>query len=147
MNVKNIKALAKKLRRLRHEEHYNQSRFVQQTACGTACCIAGHAALLAGYKPLGSGSNYDPQTDMQKAGDVEFVADVAERFLGLTGYQAGILFTGDPAGKREVHNISWPEEFAIRWQKAHRGPKVKRERPSRIAADLLESIASGKVRL
>lgn len=61
------------------------------TECGTTCCIAGKIALEAGWKPtmplLGGG-------EVQRDGEVAFVADVAQRELGLTGGQAEELFAG-----------------------------------------------------
>jgi len=146
MKVENIKRLAQKLRRLRHEEHYDQSTWVSKTACGTAACIAGHAALLAGAKftkcPCGCGESFVCTLDGQRA----TIDEVARKFLGLSYDQSMTLFTGAPYEVR-----GWPEPFRDRWSNAVLGNvregNKKAERPSRIAADFLDAIADKKVKL
>ena len=145
MNIENIRRLALKMRRLRHEEHYDQGEWVRQTSCGTAACLAGHAAMLAGAKlkihacqcgcggPSG-GPGYSCNLD----GKDNAIADVARKFLGLTNEQASLLFSASPA-------TAWPSEFRTRWVEAKFS--LNNERPSRIAADLLTALADGKVKL
>lgn len=112
-----IRQVAQKLRRLRHEEHYNQAVVIAKTECGTAACIAGHTLIEIEKRNGASG-------------------DAAEA-LGLTVRKAARLFCPDPdfcAAHR------WPKAFAERWA-------GNKERRSRIAADLLDAIADGKVEL
>lgn len=55
---------------------FDMSRYISHTECGTACCIAGTAALLA-----------DPN------GVTEWTAnDIAKKWLGLDAYDASVLF-------------------------------------------------------
>lgn len=171
MNVENIRALAKKLRRLRHEEHYDQSGWVEKTSCGTAACIAGHAALLAGYKPFltpgcsdftcfesnckrVSHTTFHSEKMKDSEGKAERVDTIAKRFLGVAGAKARQLFSGEPDGAgydkncNPVSETAWPAEYAKRWASAKGGdPAAGCERPSRVAADLLDAIADGKVKL
>lgn len=65
------------------------------------------------------------------------IATAAQNLLGLTDVEASVLFNGGPAS-------AWPEKFARRWSESHEN---EREHPSRIAADLLEAVANGKVEL
>lgn len=131
-NVEALRALAKKLRRLRHEEHYNQRVWATKTACGTAACVAGHAAVMAGWKLLPQPRHDQSGTCCVKGKDEGAVEVVGAEVLGLDW--PCNLFSEDPA-------TSWPEPFRSRWKKRERSG----ERPSRIAADYLEAIANGEV--
>ncbi len=147
LNIENIRALAKKMRRLRHEEHYDQGTWVQQTECGTACCLAGHAAMLGGSRPL-------TKRDRKKLGhegdglmktpdaQYEWVQELGGQFLGID--EESWLFTYQPDAEGR-YPAKWPAEYALRWRAALRGESD--ERPSRIAADLLDAIADGEVSL
>jgi hypothetical protein len=127
MNVEFIRRLAKHMRRIRHEAHYNQATFARKTECGTAACIAGHAVLLAdGRLPREKG--------VPKYFDHEAIQDRARKLLGLSPMRAARLFCGDPRG-----DIQWPNEFALRF--------ASEPAKSRVAADLLDAIASRKVKL
>lgn len=137
-----LRALVTKLRRLRHEEHYDQGVFVDKTSCGTAACIAGQALLMAGYKPAVGGASCD---FIDPKGRVGFAQDQAINLLGLTPDEAEILFTAEPGGR-------WPDKFARRWDalpstRRSRKALPPKKRPSRIAADLLEAFIKtrGKV--
>lgn len=33
-----------------HPEEWDQEKWAEKTACGTSCCLAGHAAIQAGYE-------------------------------------------------------------------------------------------------
>jgi hypothetical protein len=132
LNREALRKLARKLRGLRHEEHYSQGSWCNKTACGTAACIAGHLAIQAGLSP-------------RVAHEVSgHIAHVANRLLGPVNTSRlffawpeipfGILDT-DPA---------WPAPFSDRWRAAKWNMG---ERPSRIAADLLDAIADGKVKI
>ena len=122
--------VAARLKRLRHQAHYNQSTFIETNACGTACCIAGWALLESGMKP-------------------KEVEQIREDFPGGVG-QAAVDVLGLPTSSRyptlfhEFPSISWPEPYATRWANStEKGPN----RQSKIAADLLEAIAKGKVKI
>ncbi len=64
------------------------------TACGTAYCIAGHAAILTGWKPstwsLGEASAYWEHED----GRERRISVIGRDALGLTGEEAEMLFSG-----------------------------------------------------
>lgn len=83
-------------------------------------------------------------------GKVSSVESIAKRFLGVTGKKARRLFSAYPADRVYDENMqvleitAWPKEFAERWNAAL---DFNKERPSRIAADLLDAIADGKVKL
>jgi hypothetical protein len=140
-----LRKVAAKLRGLRHEKHYDQSTYGQSNDCGTAACIAGWTVLLSGYRlPL-------PKTAAEAA-DVYAICigpdgkrlkihTVARGLLGLTANQAANLFDGGAC--------SWPAEYSERFDDALYPVKgeTPKERPSRIAADLLDAIADGKVSL
>lgn len=143
MNIENIRALAKKMRRLRHEEHYDQGLYVEKTACGTVACLAGHAALMAGWKPFkDSEGNVCDYAMKGPEGKMKDIATIAKQHLGINTRKAIRLFTPNP---EDDEYTRWPEEFAARWEAAVFSDSD--ERPSRIAADLLDAIAAGKVKL
>lgn len=83
-------------------ELYNQRSWGRSTPCGTAQCIAGHAAALAGWEPLRYhvGSDVDwsrlyPRGSSQsgkEAFEWRHVDSVGRRELGLTYSEAWILF-------------------------------------------------------
>lgn len=130
MNRPLLRAVAKKLRGLRHEEHYDQNKVMVKTQCGTAACIGGWAATLApGVKvdwPFGSHVlTYKGRT--VKESTLVF----ARRQLGISNQMARWLFSGGPT-------LAWPDAYAQRLTGG--------ERPSRVAADLLDAIADGKVK-
>lgn len=145
MNVEALRALAKKLRRLRHEEHYDQSLYAQKTACGTACCLAGHVAAGLGAKFIFKKEFYIVNPFAMFAtlgGRRRRVSSIAREELKLGRVAAARLFS-------EAPGLDWPEPFASRWEKrclCRRG-KDKSRRPSRIAADLLDALADGIVKL
>ena len=59
--------------------------------CGTTACLAGWTALHDGFRP-------DPRHDtcvLDDAGRYHDVGDVARRTLGLTDYQADVLFSAE----------------------------------------------------
>jgi hypothetical protein len=141
LNKPLLRRLARKLRRLRHEEHYDQTEILNKTSCGTVACVAGHAVLAAGYKlrlerlePCGitdcricATVKPDVVCVDPKTGKEVDVLTHAQRALGLTGREAERLFDGGVVG-------AWPDAYADRW-------KAGNERPSRIAADLLDAVA------
>lgn len=65
-----------------------------QWSCGTACCIAGAAILMGGWKPLA----YDDDTLVYEAVDsmglTSSIESAAENLLGLTNVEAANLFNG-----------------------------------------------------
>jgi hypothetical protein len=148
LNKPLLRRLARKLRRLRHEEHFNQSTWAQVGLCGTAACIAGHAVIEAGWRPVEDPD--EPEmgylTHCRKGnGRIEDIEGAAARLLGLPSPD-----DRDCWGDDEIYDLfsgdaghQWPKPYADRWlNKTETG-----ERPSRIAADLLDAIADGKVSL
>lgn len=134
LNKPLLRRLARKLRRLRHEEHYRQSTYISRTQCGTAACIGGHAAIEIGRQKV-----YDHAKKHGRIGELGAVRQI----LGLRN---GRLFAPDPREPwGERYNTAWPELFAARWDARLRGESD--ERFSRIAADLLDAIADGTVKL
>lgn len=80
-----------------HPDEWRQSVYGVQTeesTCGTAFCIAGHAAVMAGAEPIWHGDGgMTGVTDPEGGGWVE-VLDFAVGALGLTYAEATYLFDG-----------------------------------------------------
>lgn len=109
---------------------YNQTSWGGRSKlapCGTVCCIAGHALLLAGkYTPEQIGVQRDANGQ-----EIDFATE-GSQVLGLRSPWP--LFTGAPAD-------NWPKPFATKWRKA----KTKEQR-ARVAADYINHIIKyGKV--
>lgn len=85
-----------------HPEEWNQTVWAVEHSCGTACCVAGWAAVMAGYELKFDGSavcgcGCTDALDGDTASYTttgEFISDVAQRELGLTESQAKTLFSG-----------------------------------------------------
>lgn len=124
-NRKLLLATAKRLRALKHEEHYNQGIWATETSCGTAGCIAYHVVMSAGCPSHG-------------ALNLPFgVKKTARVLLGLAPAEIETLFSDD--------GRNWPSAFGKRFDDTVCGRSI--ERPSRVAADLLEALAKGRVKL
>lgn len=139
-----LRKVATKLRRLRHEEHYNQGTFGEKTPCGTTACIAGHVAIVAGARLVWTQREYGNPGAMEcrLGSDVDTIASFAQTALGLLPSQAMKLF--------EASGARWPQPYQDRFWNALdslEDGRTPTERPSRIAADLLDAIADGKVAL
>ena len=79
-----LEAIARKLERMRHKEHFNMNAFVQKSECGTAHCIAGMILVRNSYRAerldpdvndndywllrSPEGQTIDPESTAQKAG-------------------------------------------------------------------------------
>jgi hypothetical protein len=81
-----------------HPEQHDQSEWI----CGTAACVAGHAALLGGWKPVFNppcgteGCDCHLTTSLvEKDGQRRGVDLVAVNLLGLAAGTAYELFRGD----------------------------------------------------
>lgn len=109
MNTELLRKIADQIER--HPETYDQTKWV----CGTSACIAGHAALLTGWKPA-TVEEMDAcpeaclsgQLFITKGGTVAATHDVARAALGLEYEDADTLFGGDwapPVG------VSVPEQL------------------------------------
>lgn len=125
-----ILALATRMRRLRHEDHYEQSDFYRETACGATGCLALHTLIAAG-----ASSETIRKIATDKNTDLT-IWDAATNLLGLRGEEHTLFGVG----------VSWPEPYASRLRKA-RFSINSDELPSRVAADLLEAVANGKVKV
>lgn len=130
LNVKLLREVALKLRRMRHSKHYNQEVWCEKNSCGTAACVAGWVLLMKGV---------DPKTIPY--GMTDRPGKLAARVLGLPRTSPGY------EGRRVVLNLfdsipayRWPEPYAERWLQSG-------EKKTKIAADLLEAIADGRVRI
>lgn len=75
-----------------HPEEYDQRFWIvwqrdrADWRCGTTACVAGRAALLAGWVPV------DHNGYVGKDGQTSFVSEVAMGLLGLSDHQAMNLF-------------------------------------------------------
>jgi hypothetical protein len=126
---------ARRLRRLRHEEHYRQDTWGLRTACGTTACVAGHLILASGRRllHLDKGAGSPGLSACVMSGRTEIgVAEAATKLAGIPRDTYGILLFAADATSR------WPEPYRDRL--------LKGERPSRVAADYLEAIAAGQVK-
>lgn len=122
-----------------HPKNYDQNKWSGLTSkvttakrtepsCGSAACIAGHAAVMAGYNvvwheaiPLGETKG-------------QHVAIVAKEYLGILGLSFD-LFDSQP-----YTELGWPRDYVIAWDDAC----SKRDR-AKVAASLLRAIARGEV--
>ena len=137
LNKALLRRLARKLRRLRHEEHYDQRHWAASNACGTAACIAGHALIECGWKPRLYFDTWERKTiamEFVKDGKEADAEVQAEKLLGLP----------ENSGLFHPNGSEWPDEFRERFQEAIPDGPAK-QRPSRVAADLLDALADGKV--
>ena len=110
MNLKNMRRLRARLRSrknpvgfemqhwFRHNKRFLTApaaicRAAEEHPCGTAACLAGHAALIAWQNG-----------DMPRKRYV-YADDVATEWLGLDDWEACALFTGNWAGLPEYTNL------------------------------------------
>lgn len=107
--TRNVELLQTTMRQIeQNPETHDQGRWI--TACRTAFCYAGHAAILAGALPpaaakdeFGSFWAIDPTTcksallsayDLRESSKMPVDVFAAKR-LGITGAEAEVLFAGD----------------------------------------------------
>lgn len=93
----NVPLLRKTLEHItEHPEEWDQVVWARKTRCGTACCVAGTAVLIAGHE-----INWDDHAhailnpDASRAYRTmtgEWIEEVAKRELGLSAGQAASLF-------------------------------------------------------
>lgn len=76
-----------------HPEEWDQEQWATKTMCGTAFCLAGHVAVMAGHKLAWERCCSDDFTASFTT-DGEAIYDVARRLLGLGLGQAQDLFSG-----------------------------------------------------
>jgi hypothetical protein len=87
MNIDRLRGLVEHIKEF--PEEWDQTTYVGvASACGTACCLAGHAALAAGKHPGFSPSNTEPAYRDSRA-----VAVAASQYLGLTLHESCWLFS------------------------------------------------------
>lgn len=86
------------------ERQWRQSEWIREAWCGTQVCVAGKAALLAGWKPVfDAGSNF--ATTVRRGPAESHVWDAAVEALGLMDDgDANALFSGgnDAADVRRI---------------------------------------------
>lgn len=85
-----------------HPKEWDQRFWIRRTECGTACCLAGTVALLAGWTPSGWNGGLDYLTDTEITSRVRRVKDgieqerrvedVAAELLGVDGDGRDSLF-------------------------------------------------------
>lgn len=102
-NIKLMKRLRTRFRRMRHPEHFNMAEVVVKTLCGTAMCIAGHTLDLEGYKyypptddwftPKGKRLNRDPLDVAQSLLGLSY--DQAQKYIGDTSKRNGLFLRFD----------------------------------------------------
>jgi hypothetical protein len=76
----------------------NPKEWDQKTWCGTSCCFAGHAAILAGSRRVEKAREPGALSwahVRRPDGKLGLVWEVAERELGLDEWQASELFAAD----------------------------------------------------
>lgn len=137
LNKALLRRLARKLRRLRHEEHYDQGKWFSRTDCGSAACIAGHAGLMCGWRPSGT---------RQGTYGIEWWSKGRRKDVHASAMGALVFGLPDTSWRLFGPNpeADWPEPYRSRWASANPdGPH--NQRPSRVAADLLDALADGKV--
>ncbi len=79
-------------RRAGLRSEWDQTDWIKVTSCGTACCIAGRAVLLEGWKPVDGGSSWNV---VNEHGDFREVDDVARDLLGIDHNDSYSLFLAD----------------------------------------------------
>ena len=80
------------VRILKSPEELDMDHWYRKNSCGTAACLAGHSALLMGWKPCGDHTITfrDPANPHEYAD----VSDLGQTFLGLDDETANLLFLG-----------------------------------------------------
>jgi hypothetical protein len=111
-----------------HPEQHAQRRWF----CGTTACVAGRTALMAGWKPVfrsicGAEACRACRLiaeEVEKDGEVRYVADVARELLGLDCETADRLFAGDNT-LDDIHQVHKELHGAPRqplsWEDTDRG--------------------------
>lgn len=91
----NVELLKETLQVIEKNPHnYDQSNWVRkdsQNVCGTAMCIAGHAAVLSGQARIVVDAYYGPSL-VDADGDSVSAACVAEEELRLSDFERSYLF-------------------------------------------------------
>jgi hypothetical protein len=118
-----FKRLIRRFRAMRHQKHYNQNDWLYRGSCGAVGCIGGHIALICGLSP-----------DLSHMVDV---GSLAQSALGIDDGTAIDLFSAGGRG--------WPSEYKARLDEARKG--LSGEKPTMVAADLLQAILDGDVDL
>lgn len=87
-----------------HPDTWNQDCYARKTACGTQFCIAGHAAVMSGFKV-----KFAEKSDF--ADNYEEIPAIAREALGLTGSESNALFC-PVYGREDIQRIA--HEIAAR---------------------------------
>lgn len=76
-----------------HPEQHDQGHFIlEEPHCGTTACIAGHASLLAGARPLRGPNIREFTWVILPDGDEVRVSDHARSLLGLDEFESEPIF-------------------------------------------------------
>lgn len=99
---------------------YDQTRLMEQTSCGTACCIAGWTVRCSG-----DFMGFISEFQFASPHGTRSIFEAARRLLELDGAGAQALFYEDPSARRwdeeseeYLKEHCWPEPFAARWAAA-----------------------------
>ena len=93
MNKQRMLRLADRLEKI-DPNKFDMNAFADKRECGTTCCVAGHALLMAGWK-LGEADVWEAVAFVSRRGvevHTSQVGDYAQEYLGLTEPQAKKLF-------------------------------------------------------
>lgn len=110
MPVPNLPLLRKVLDHIdAHPEEWDQWQFARVVSCGTAFCVAGHAAVMSGAEPVFSPGSDRTCTFRTAEGWTVDVESYARDLLGLTPDEASVVDGGlfDTANDRaDVQRIA-----------------------------------------
>jgi hypothetical protein len=79
--------------------------------CKTTCCLAGHAALQAGWVPVSDDVVIDPET-----GKMATWQDAGQRALGLNNNQASRLFSGEMPNNLDTLKLVITQETGVTFE-------------------------------
>lgn len=89
----NVPLLRKALEHItEHPEEWDQEVWARPTSCGTACCLAGTAVLLAGHEFAFTGPQEEALGLYWRTTEGEQIEEVAQRELGLSDAYSALLF-------------------------------------------------------
>ncbi len=108
-----------------HPSEFNMRTVINQRGCGTTACIAGTTLLL--NKGERSVKDFDGHINWKNYS----WCWSASNALGLT----------EEEGQQIFHWMNWPSEYRVRYLMA------TGEEEANIAADLLEDLANGRLKL
>lgn len=79
--------------------------WVRRAECGTTYCLAGHAAILAGWEPEHLANDEDGTDVCIRDGGWRYIPNVAAEFLGLSDEQAHAIFNSTASTVDELTQV------------------------------------------